>query len=462
MSSRSNSLPSPSNPRAALGIAGPPLNSGAILGLDSFWREALAQDAGDVPWEKVIELLAVNRLIAPRSELSIHEKWFPQTAMDLLLDTDARVAGKDRLYRCLDRITAHKPALEEHLAQKWKDLFGATFDLLLYDLTSTYFEGDVEAVPKARRGYSRDHRPDCKQLVLALVVTPEGFALSYELFAGNRLDRTTLEHILDTIEKKFGKARRLWVFDRGIVSEENLQLLRERGAHYLVGTPRSQLKAYEEPLLTGDWQKVSEPVQGQLIPESEEVYVLCRSAGRVLKERAMRQRWLRKLIGDLRKLRQRVQDGRLKEREGIQRAIGRLQERHPQAWRWLQWELTETEAGLALAWDWDREKFKQSKQAEGGVSPARPLDGAGPGQALENLHAVDRGGGGLPHLEERGESASHLALDGATSRGPCAGGVLGLLPVGLFEKESPTRRAQPDPVADPRSTRAHRAGRSVV
>ena len=318
-----------------------------------------------MPWEKVIELLAVNRLIAPRSELSIHEKWFPQTAMDLLLDTDARVAGKDRLYRCLDRITAHKPALEEHLAQKWKDLFGATFDLLLYDLTSTYFEGDVEAVPKARRGYSRDHRPDCKQLVPALVVTPEGFALSYELFAGNRLDRTTLEHILDTIEKKFGKARRLWVFDRGIVSEENWQLLRERGAHYLVGTPRSQLKAYEEPLLTGDWQKVSEPVQGQLIPESEEVYVLCRSAGRVLKERAMRQRWLRKLIGDLRKLRQRVQDGRLKEREGIQRAIGRLQERHPQAWRWLQWELTETEAGLALAWDWDREKFKQSKQAEG-------------------------------------------------------------------------------------------------
>ena len=335
------------------------------LGLDAFWRDALAGESGDVPWEKVLELLAVNRLLAPRSELSIHEKWFPQTAMDVLLDTDASVADKDRLYRCLDRITAHKPALEQHLARKWKDLFGATFDLLLYDLTSTYFEGDVDAVPSAQRGYSRDHRPDCKQLVLALVVTPEGFPLTYELFPGNRLDRTTPQHILDTIEKKFGKARRLWVFDRGIVSEENLQLLRERGAHYLVGTPKHQLKAYEQQLLTGDWQKVSGEVQVQLIPESDEVYVLCRSTGRVLKERAMRRRWLRKLIGDLRKLRARVREGQLKQRELIQRAIGRLQERHPQAWRWLKWELRDTETGLAFDWDWDREKFKQSAQAEG-------------------------------------------------------------------------------------------------
>jgi transposase len=335
------------------------------LGLDVFWRDALAADAGDVPWDKVLALLAVNRLLAPRSELFVHEKWFPQSAMDVLLDTDARVADKDRLYRCLDRLRAHKPALEQHLAHKWQDLFGATFDLLLYDLTSTYFEGDGEAVPKARRGYSRDHRPDCKQLVLALIVTPESFPLTYEVFPGNRLDRTTLEHILDTVEKKFGKARRLWVFDRGIVSEENLELLRTRGAHYLVGTPKRQLKAYEQPLLTGDWQKVSEQVQVQLIPEHDEVYVLCRSTGRVQKERAMRRRWLRKLIGDLRALRRRVQAGQLKQRELIQRTIGRLQERHPQAWRWLRWELQEIPAGLAFAWNWDREKFKQSVQTEG-------------------------------------------------------------------------------------------------
>jgi transposase len=335
------------------------------LGLDTFWRNALANAAGEVPWDKVLAVLAVNRLLAPRSELFVHEKWFPQSAMDVLLDTDARVADKDRLYRCLDRLLAHKPALEQHLAHKWKDLFGATFDLLLYDLTSTYFEGDAQAVPKARRGYSRDHRPDCKQLVLALVVTPEGFPLTYELFAGNRLDRTTLQHILDTIETKFGKARRLWVFDRGIVSEDHLDLLRQRGAHYLVGTPKSQLKAYEEQLLAGDWQQVSAQVQVQLIPEAQEVYVLCRSTGRVQKERAMRRRWLRKLIGDLRGLRRRVKEGQLKQRELIQRTLGRLQERHRQAWRWLKWDLKETTDSLAFDWDWDREKFKKSVQAEG-------------------------------------------------------------------------------------------------
>ena len=335
------------------------------LGLDAFWRDALAEEAGEVPWDKVLAVLAVNRLLAPRSELFVHEKWFPQSAMDVLLDTDARVADKDRLYRCLDRLLDHKPTLEQHLAQKWKDLFGATFDLLLYDLTSTYFEGEVEAVPKARRGYSRDHRPDCKQLVLALIVTPEGFPLTYEIFPGNRLDRTTLEPVLDTIEKKFGHARRLWVFDRGIVSEENLELLRQRGAQYLVGTPKSQLKAYEQKLVAGDWQKVSAQVQVQLVAEADEVYVLCRSAGRVQKERAMRRRWLRRLISDLRGLRRRVKEGQLKQRELIQRGIGRLQERHPQAWRWLQWELKASDAGLAFDWDWDREKFKKSVAAEG-------------------------------------------------------------------------------------------------
>lgn len=335
------------------------------LDLHTFWHDALADDAGDVPWDKVLQLLVVNRLLAPRSELFVHEKWFPHSAMDVLLDTDARVADKDRLYRCLDRLLAHKPALEQHLAQKWQDLFGATFDLLLYDLTSTYFEGDAEAVPHARRGYSRDHRPDCKQLVLALVVTPEGFPLTYEVFPGNRLDRTTLTHILDTIEAKFGKARRLWVFDRGIVSEDNLEQLRQRGAHYLVGTPKSQLQAYEQKLLTGQWQQISEAVQVQLVPAADEVYVLCRSTGRVQKERAIRRGWLRQLIGDLRRLRRRVRTGQLKQRELIQRLIGRLQERHPQAWRWLQWELQDTDAGLAFDWDWAREKFQKSTRAEG-------------------------------------------------------------------------------------------------
>ena len=274
---------------------------------------------------------------------------------------------------------------------------------------STYFEGDVDAVPAARRGYSRDHRPDYKQLVLALVVTPEGFPLTCELFPGNRLDRTTLEHIFDTIEKKFGQARRLWVFDRGIVSEDNLQLLRERGAHYLVGTPKSQLKAYEQQLLTGDLQKVSEQVQVQLILESDEVYVLRCSTGRGLKERTMRRRWLRKLIGDLRKLQRRVREGQLQQRELIQRAIGHLHERHPQAWRWLQWELTETEAGMDFNWDWERERVQDECARRRRVSAARALDRTRPGQAVANLHATDRGGGRVPHVEERSEGAPHLA-----------------------------------------------------
>jgi hypothetical protein len=179
------------------------------LGLRSFWTEARADQAGDLPWAKVLELLAVTRLLEPRSELFVHEKWFPQTAMDLLLDTDALVADKDRLYRCLDRLPAHKAALEKHLAGRWRDLLGATFDVLLYDLTSTYWEGALEGSDFARRGYSRDHRPDCKQLVIALIVPPEGMPLSCEIFPGNRLDRTTLAAILQAVESKYGKARRV-------------------------------------------------------------------------------------------------------------------------------------------------------------------------------------------------------------------------------------------------------------
>lgn len=309
----------------------------------------------------MLELLAVNRLLAPRSELYVHEKWFAQTAMDLLLDTDATAAGKDRLYRCLDRIVVHKPALERHLAQKWRDLFGAPFDLVLFDLTSTYLEGDGAEVASAKRGYSRDHRPDCLQVVLALIVTPEGFPLTYEVFPGNALDRTTLGPMLDALEAKHGTARRLWVFDRGVVSEDNLALLRERGAHYLVGTPKRQLHAYEQKLLDGPWTKASAEVEVQLVPDHDEVYVLCRSAGRKSKERAMRWRWLRGLIGDLRALRRRVALGQLKNPDLIQQAIGRLSERHPQAWRWVTVEL----AAGAVRWTWDRTAFHRAVHTEG-------------------------------------------------------------------------------------------------
>ena len=306
------------------------------LGLGGFWQERLGEEAGDIAWHKVLELLAVNRLLAPRSELFVHEKWFGQTAMDILLDTDARVAGKDRLYRCLDRIVEHKEALEQHLAQRWRELFGASFEVLLYDLTSTYFEGEAVGVRSAARGYSRDHRPDCLQIVIALIVSAEGLPPSYEVFSGNRLDVTTLKEILEAVERKYGQAQRVWVFDRGIVSEENLRLLRERGAHYLVGTPRRQLKAYEKQLLEGGWEKVSGEVEVKLVAEHDEVYVVCRSQARRAKEKAMRWRAVRALVGVLRALRRRVNRGQLKDTALIQQAIGRLAERHARVWRWVE------------------------------------------------------------------------------------------------------------------------------
>jgi transposase len=331
------------------------------LGLRSFWEQALSEEAGQVPWHKVLELLAVNRLLAPRSELFVHEKWFGQTAMDVLLDTDASVADKDRLYRCLDRLLEHKQELEQHLAAQWKDLFGASYDVLLYDLSSTYFEGSMAAVPKAQRGYSRDHRPDCKQLVIALIVTPEGFPLTYEVFAGNRRDVTTLKPIVEAIEKKHGQARRVWVFDRGIVSEENLKWLRDRGAHYLVGTPRAQLKGYEKQLLEGSWRKISEQVEVQLVGQEQEVFVLCRSARRKEKEAAMRRRVVLGLMRALVKVRRQLRRRRIKKEIRLQRMVGRLQERYAVIWKYARVEVE----GLKLSWDWDREQLRGAAQRDG-------------------------------------------------------------------------------------------------
>jgi transposase len=331
------------------------------LGLGSFWEAALGEQRGEVPWAKVVELLSVNRLCEPRSELFIHEKWFAQTAMDLLLDGGAAVAEKDRLYRALDRLMPHKEALERHLAERWRDLFGATFDVLLYDLTSTYFEGDVEEVEKAARGYSRDHRPDCAQVVIALVVTPEGFPLSYELFAGNRADVTTLEEMLERVETKHGQARRIWIFDRGIVSEANLEKLRHRGGQYVVGTPRHQLEAYEKELLQGTWSQINDSVQVQLIAREQETYVLARSVERAKKEEAMRWRQVRGLMRDLLRLRRSVRKGTLVDSDKVLMRLGRLAERWPRAWHYVaaNWR------NGRLTWRWDRQALRLAAHRDG-------------------------------------------------------------------------------------------------
>jgi len=275
------------------------------LRLDEFWRRKLVEGREAVRWAQVVELLAVNRLIDPGSEFRLHRQWFERSAMDELLGVDFAVAAKDRLYRCLDRLLEHREELFTHLRQRWQDLFDAQFDLLLYDLTSTYVEGEAEQIPKARHGYSRDKRFDCKQVVIALVVTPQGFPVAYEVMAGNTSDRNSLREFLDQIEARYGKARRVWMMDRGIPSEELLAEMRvpEREMFYLVGTPRGKIRQYEQRWLALPWSQVRESVQVKLFAEDGEMYVLAKSEGRRAKETAIRRRKLARLLWKLHAMR---------------------------------------------------------------------------------------------------------------------------------------------------------------
>jgi len=273
------------------------------LGLDEFWSDRLDSLRSDISWAKVLKLLVVNRLIHPGSEFYIHRQWFDKTAMDELLSTDYRIASKDRLYRCLDRILEHKEDLCKHLKSKWEDMFGIEFDVLLYDLTSTYFEGLCEQNPKARFGYSRDKRSDCRQVVIALIVTPEGFPLGYEVLPGNTLDKTTLRFFLKKIESMYGKARRVWVMDRGIPTEEVLAQMRDENIQYLVGTPRAMLNKLEYKLVELDWKQANDNVVVKLLAQDNELYVLAKSKDRRAKERAIRKYKLRKYLQGLARLR---------------------------------------------------------------------------------------------------------------------------------------------------------------
>src|SRR6516162_8144379 len=275
------------------------------LELDRFWEEKLERGREEVSWAQVLQLLVVNRLIDPGSEFRVHRQWFDQSAMDILLNADFAVAEKDRLYRCLDRILEHRQELFRHLQQRWKDLFDAQFDVLLYDLTSTYVEGEAELNPKAKRGYSRDGRPDCKQVVVALVITPEGFPLAYEVMDGNTSDKTTLRGFLERIEELYGKARRVWLMDRGIPTEAVLEEIRtaEQEMFYLVGTPRGRVNKYEKQWLDLPWQKVRDSVEVKLFSQDGELYVLAKSEGRQAKEIAIRRKRLARLMHKLRAMR---------------------------------------------------------------------------------------------------------------------------------------------------------------
>jgi len=275
------------------------------LGLDEFWDSGLAGSREDVPWEKVLQLLVVNRLLDPGSEFRVHRQWYLTTAMDALLGTDFAVAEKNRLYRCLDRVLDHKQELFVWLRQKWADLFQAEFEVLLYDLTSTYFEGAMEENPKAKYGHSRDQRTDCLQVVIALVITTDGFPLAYEVMGGNTSDRTTLRGFLEHIEKTYGKAKRMWVMDRGVPTEEILQEMRDpaREIFYLVGTPKGKIQQYERKWLELPWQKVRDSVDVKLFEQDGELFVLAKSEGRRAKETAMRRKRLSRLLRKLRGMR---------------------------------------------------------------------------------------------------------------------------------------------------------------
>src|ERR1700684_1417665 len=337
------------------------------LELGHFFEQTIDHASADVSWSRVAALLAINRLCAPGSELAIEQRWYPSTALDDLLEIEEGKINDTRLYRCLDRILPHKTKLERHLKERYGELFGAEFDVLLYDLTSTYVEGAAEKNPMVRRGYSRDHRPDCEQLVIALMVNNEGFPFSYETFDGNRADVSSMESILRMVERKYGKARRIWVMDRGIVSEENLVAIRKRGGQYLVGTPRRQMKGFEAELLRDDWTQVRADVEVKqiAIPQGEETYILCRTAGRKEKEKAIRKRFSLGMEKALQALEKSIASGRLKDRYKMERRLGRIQARHPQVNDLFEVSLRETPAGVRLLWEMKKDKVAWRDLREG-------------------------------------------------------------------------------------------------
>jgi len=295
------------------------------VGLDQLLEQLLPPHRAEIPWAKMAAVLVIARLCEPSSELHIAEDWFRRTALgDLLGIADAKI-NDDRLYRAHDQVLPHKAALEQHLQQRLGNLFGLEYDLLLYDITSTYFEGQAAANPQAQRGYSRDHRPDCKQVLIGLVVTRDGYPLGYEVFAGNRNDGTTVQEIVTRMESRYGREQRIWVLDRGMVSEATLDWLRQRGSRYIVGTPRSRLKQFARALQHGRWQTIRAGLEVQRCPDAagEEQFILCRSADRSSKEQAMRERFVARIEAGLAKIRTACRRRRCDVGK-IERRVGRL------------------------------------------------------------------------------------------------------------------------------------------
>jgi transposase len=303
-----------------------------LVGLDDLLSGLMPSGREDVAWEQVAAILTIARFCAPSSELHIADTWYRGTALEDLLGVTVTQVHHRRLYEGLDQLLPHKEAIEKHLKERLGNLFDLEYDLLLYDVTSTYFEGECKRNPKAKRGYSRDRRPDCLQVCIGLVVTTDGMPLGYEVFDGNTNDSKTVEPIVQAMETKYGRANRIWVMDRGMVSEDNLKFLRERGGSYIVGTPKAMLRKFERHLTEKDWHEVQAGVEVKLVPgpEGEETFLLARSVDRGAKEQAMRQRFCDRMEEGLKKLTQAIETGRLKDEGVAQRRLGRLQQR---CWR---------------------------------------------------------------------------------------------------------------------------------
>ncbi len=332
------------------------------LQLDRFWSERLSTSRKGTRWDQVLIVLVAYRLLAPGSEWRLHREWFERSALVDLLGENAGLAEIHKLYACHDRLLMHKQAVFDHLVGRWRDLFNASFDVLLYDLTSTYFESDPPFAEgdKRRYGYSRDHRGDCVQVVIALVVTPEGLPLAYEVLAGNTSDKTTLRGFLDRIERQYGKARRIWLMDRGIPTEEVLAEMRaaDPPVQYLVGTPKGRLSRLEKDLIGKPWQEVRPGVHVKLLPQDGELYVFAESIDRVAKERAMRRRQLKWLWARLKQI------AAMKlSREELLMKLGAARKQARTAWRLVAIEVAANSA--EFSYQLDRTKLRQRRRREG-------------------------------------------------------------------------------------------------
>ena len=339
------------------------------LGFAQFCREHMSEGREEIPWSVMACILVLARFCAPSSELQIAESWYGKTALDELLGVAGEKVNDDRLYRALDALLPYKDDLCRHLQRRYGELFGSTFDFLFYDITSTYFEGTSNSNPQARRGYSRDSRPDCPQVLIGLVATKEGLPIAFEIFDGNRPDVTTAQEMVQVMESKYGKADRVWVLDRGMVSEDNLEFMRMSGARYLVGTPRSLLKKFEQRLVDQSWEEVHPGVEVKLCasPEGiEETFVLCRSFGRKEKENAILNRFVDRLGDKLAKLAERAEQGKIKDKQKVERQIGRLLERNSRAASLF--SVTVTDKGGRLSIDVKRNEERYEWALENGGS----------------------------------------------------------------------------------------------